>query len=96
MNSLITRIKTHLGENKFDESESIKEMKKEMLSDFNTRYQDEKVKKILLISSVLDPRNKELLADLNTRELVINKISSIVQSNNSNTQVEVVPCTQGQ
>ena len=28
MNSRITRIKTHLGENKFDESESIKEIKK--------------------------------------------------------------------
>ena len=34
--------------------------------------------------------------NLNTRELVIDKISSIVQSNNSNTQAEVVPCTQGQ
>ena len=67
-----------------------------MLSDFNTRYQDEKFKKRLLITKVIDPRNKELLADLNTRELVIDKISSIVQSNDSNTQAEIVPCTQEQ
>ena len=88
---MITKIKTHFGEKKGNESEPIKEMKKAMLSDFNTRYQDEKVKKRLLISSILDPRNKDLQSNMSNRNVVTDKLCSIVQSNN--TQAEVVPCT---
>ena len=75
-------------------------MKSQMLKDFETRYTGVRVKELLLIASLLDPRNKNNLMNISSADILIQKAISVVQSkseyNNANTQAEVIHCTEDQ
>ena len=61
---LIEKITTHLSTVLPNESAPIIQMKSQMLANFKTRYTDPRVKEMLIIASILDPRKKKSPNDL--------------------------------
>ena len=98
---LIEKITTHLTTDQPNESAPITQMKSQMLTNFKTRYTDARVKEMLIIASILDPRKKNHQMTYSNTDLLVKKTISVVESKadhtNDNTQEpEVIHCTEGQ
>ena len=97
---LIGKITTHLTKVELNESASITQMKSKMLKDLETRYTDDRVKEILIIGAILDPRNKNYLMTSTNKDILIKKAIHVIKSKNANDnvniQAEVINCTEGQ
>ncbi|CAL4122636.1 unnamed protein product [Meganyctiphanes norvegica] len=97
---LIGKITTHLTKVEFNESASITQMKSKMLKDLETRYTDARIKEMLIIGAILDPRNKNYFMTSTNKNILIKKAIHVIQSKNANdnvnTQAEVIHCAEGQ